>query len=85
MSKPTLNAFNRRWPVEEIPQLNVEVTYSSSKESLEVVRADIERRLTGIEGTKVKIVEVLRMEIPEPERTEYRRLQDKKYKVAKAS
>lgn len=85
MSKPTLKAFNRTWPVEEIPQLNVEIVYDSPKKSLEVIRADVERRLAGIKGAKVKIVEVLRMEIPEPERTEYRRLQDKKYKLAKAS
>lgn len=83
MSKPTLKAFNRTWPVEEIPQLNVEIAYSSPREPLEVVRADVERRLAGIEGAKVKISEVLRMEIPEPERTEYRRLQDKEYKIAR--
>lgn len=85
-NKPTLTAHGRTWPLEEIPQVNVRITFSlPGRERLQELRADIERRLEGlggIENVKIKIDEAVLMQIPEPGRTEYDRLMEKAYKAS---
>lgn len=86
MNKPTLIAYGRTWPLEEIPQVNVWIAFSlPGRERLEELRADVERRLEGVGGledVEIKVEEAVLMQIPEPERTEYQRLMDQAVKAA---
>lgn len=84
--KPTLIAYGRSWPLDEIPQVNVRITFSlPDRERLEELRTDISRRLeglAGIEDVEIKLDEAVLMQIPEPERTEYHRLMDEAFQAS---
>lgn len=79
--KPSMTSFGRKWPLDEIPQIDVRATFPLPGGSRAEIKADIERRLAGM-NAEVEIKEVTLLQIPEPQRTEYHKLQDEAYREA---